>query len=100
MFPECIKKTAVCTTYELRFTYHIKGTGRRALNPFRFVAIFTAKYHHLYPTIAVLYLDRFEPFKHLFASTFDGQYVDIFKINVGLLPIQLSARKECAKNDT
>ena len=47
----------------------------------------------------ILSLDRFEPFKHLFASTFDGQYVDIFKINVGFFPIQLSARKECAEND-
>jgi hypothetical protein len=43
-------------------------------------------------------IDQFEPFKHLFTITFNAEYVDIFKITVGLVPIDPLVMHEYVKN--
>ena len=45
--------------------------------------------------IAVLSLDGFTQLKHLFTTTFDANYADIFQITVGFIAIQSMAMLEC-----
>jgi hypothetical protein len=58
------------------------------------------KWHHVEPAIMTLSLNQSESFKHLFASTFDAQYVDLKIIKLGPIIVRLLLMQKYVRNCT